>query len=141
MLDHPNSLSKFTRTAVLFIRTDPDESSFLTAEIQEAMLRRTCEERQIRILDVIRIECGAEASLQYLAALLPKLPKGCDSLLSARFYVYSNALKDLSELCRLYQREHVELCCLEYLRPLRYVLRDCGADRSAAPPLGDGRPK
>ena len=118
----PLFLSRYARKPVLYVRSDPDHLPLFGADLQESMLFSYCRERNIPVLGTIRVECGGETSLAGLTELLDQLPPDCDSLLAARFYVYSNSLSELSDLCRLYMDRGKELYSLEHLRPIRFLL-------------------
>ena len=110
------------RRSVLFIRTDPEERVHISADLQEQSLREYCENKHIRVVDVVRTECDSDEAIVFLEQLAQKMPAESDSLLALRVKFYSKNLYELSRICFYYRLFGKELFSVEFHEPVRRCL-------------------
>ena len=121
------------RGALIYVRDDPEELNGLTAKIQEENCLRSCEVRRIPVVQVVRVSCHADESLARLKAMLFEIPEGVDAIIAARFYCYSDQLRELALLCLQFQCRGAWVYSLEFHHPIHQhlmVLRPADYDEA-----------
>ncbi len=121
------------RGALIFVREDPEELHGLTPQLQEENCRRSCEMKKIPVVRVVRVSCHSDESLLKLKDLLFELPEGVDAILAARFYCYSNQLRELALMCLQFQCRGAWVYSLEFCFPIHrhlMVLRPADYDEA-----------
>lgn len=108
--------------AVIFVRTGSDLPASFSPELQEAVCRRYCTDNEIPISHTVRVCCESEESLDVLRYLLRTLPKEVDSIFAMQFMVYSRQLKELGQLCLMYQCHPAWVYSLDLVQPIYKML-------------------
>ena len=113
---------KKPKLAVLYIRTGSDIPASLTANMQESICRRYCGDNGIPISHSVRVCCESEESLDVLRYLIRTLPKEVDTLFSVQFMIYSRQLRELGQLCLMYQCRPTWVYSLDLVQPISKML-------------------
>ncbi len=108
--------------AVIYTRTGSDLPAGLTAEQQESVCRRYCEANGIPISHTVRVHCESEESLEVLRYLLRVLPKEVDAMYSHQFLIYTRQLKELGQLCLMYQCRPTWVYSMDLVQPISKML-------------------
>lgn len=114
----PNKVSG----VALYIRSDPEDPSLLSAEDQEFLCTRYCTDNGLPIMTVIREQCDARESLNRIRKLLITLPETVDTVFAARFNCYSIHLRELGLLCMQFQCRNAWIYSLDVIGPLYQML-------------------
>lgn len=105
---------KRPRSMVLFIRTDPNERTILSADLQEELLRRFCDSERISVCCVVRRDCPEDDTIALLEQLIDELPPEADSMLAVRCTRYSSNIYELSRICFLYEYYGIAIYSMEF---------------------------
>lgn len=110
------------KLAVIYCRTGPDVPASLTAEAQEQICRRYCNDNFIPISHTVHAKCGSEESLDVLRRLLRTLPQDIDTVFAVQFFIYSRDLRELGKLCLMYQCHPAWVYSLDLVQPISKML-------------------
>lgn len=113
---------KKLKSAVIFVRTGSDLPESLTAEFQESICRKYCGDNGIPVSHTVRVCCESEESLDVLRYLLRTLPEEIDALFAVQFMIYSRELKELGQLCLMFQCRPTWVYSLDLVQPLSKML-------------------
>lgn len=112
-------LKPSTARVALFIRTDPEAPTCLTAELQEKELLNYCAALHVRVVKRFFFECDEAESLRQIETLLPTLQPEVNTLLAFRFHRFSSNLLELSQISlRARFSYHIDLYSSEFVSPL-----------------------
>ncbi len=113
---------KNPKSAVIFVRTGSDLPESLTADRQESICRRYCRDNGIPVSHTVRVCCESEDSLDVLRYLIRTLPSEVDALFAVQFMIYSRELKELGQLCLMFQCRPTWVYSLDLVQPISKVL-------------------